>query len=212
MWAKAEDCITSPHHAICCQANKSCNVAHAVHAMSEAAERVPSIAWVSIGGNDFLNAGCPDEFFFLQYLQKDVEKVVEHLQMLTPQTKIVLTGYCVPSGDLAWHPREACHKPQALLPVNLALKQAAEAKAVAFVNVSTIFGGSFARHSDPTYFQDDIHLNRRGYDRLWEYAPLRQALGCDGTSPDSPDSSLVSDATEVRAVWLLVMLAFMSGW
>ena len=49
------------------------------------------------------------------------DEVISELRTLSPKTKVVLTGYSVPSGPLSWQPAQACSEIMALEPLNEAV-------------------------------------------------------------------------------------------
>lgn len=172
-WAAKDNCATKPVDSLCCQSSRSCSLDDV--SFDNNSFRT---AWVSIGGNDFFLAGCSATPATLSAIQANIQKVVADLQALSPQTTIVLTGYAVPSSPLTWHPSPSCSEFSALLPLNAAVKAAAEAQHVDYVDVSEVLGGNATRWSDADFYTDSIHLNEAGYRVLWDHPPLQAALQC----------------------------------
>eukprot|EP00439_Symbiodinium_sp_Y106_P047233 s2191_g6.t1 len=173
-WASNLDCATAPQ-SFCCQhaGEASCSVSQAVGLLPSDGSRV---AWVSLGGNDYILSHCSTDNASLDKLQQDIEKVIRDLQWLAPKLHVVVTGYAAPSGPLYW--TTGCDSPEALHPLNEVVRRAAIAQNVTFVNVSRIAGGSSTVHSQPEFYKDPIHLNSRGYCKLWTDPVLQEAMGC----------------------------------
>ena len=171
-WAGKVHCGATPD-SLCCQHDgRTCSLDNVSF------EETYRISWLSIGGNDFFEAGCSSDSTAVNQIQSNVEQVIVQLQSASPNTKIVLTGYSVPKGPLTWHPSAACSEFRALEPLNQLVKRAAEARNVGFVNVSHLMGGSGTQWSNAEFFRDSIHLNAAGYQRLWGHPSLQTAMEC----------------------------------
>lgn len=171
-WAAKDNCATKPPDSLCCRSTGSCSLDDVSF------NDTFRTAWVSIGGNDFFLTGCSAAPATLSAIQANIQKVVADLQALSPQTTIVLTGYSVPSSPLTWHPSPSCSEFSALLPLNAAVKAAAEAQSVDYVDVSQVMGGNATQYSDAQFYADSIHLNEAGYRLLWDHPPLQAAMQC----------------------------------
>eukprot|EP00435_Cladocopium_sp_Y103_P069110 s737_g32.t1 len=191
-WAANDNCATKPTDSLCCRSTGSCSL------YDVSFNDTFRTAWVSIGGNDFFLTGCSSDPAMLSTIQANIQKVVADLQNLSPQTTIVLTGYSVPSRPLTWHPSPSCSEFSALLPLNSAVKAAAEAQNVEYVDVSQVMGGNATQWSDVQFYADSIHLNAAGYRLLWDHPPLQAAMQCllgqsvSGAEPRKGAASLAS--------------------
>ena len=100
-------------------------------------------------------------------LEQNIAKVIADVQSAAPATDIVVTGYTVPSGALAW--TTGCEAVHSLRALNSAMKAAAAARNVTYVNISSLLGGTHTNWSNSSWMQDPIHLNKHGYCKLWTH-------------------------------------------
>eukprot|EP00933_Yihiella_yeosuensis_P072080 TRINITY_DN80376_c0_g1_i1.p1 TRINITY_DN80376_c0_g1~~TRINITY_DN80376_c0_g1_i1.p1 ORF type:complete len:250 (+),score=42.62 TRINITY_DN80376_c0_g1_i1:105-854(+) len=150
-WAQNTDC---------------CNTAEAVTAVGT----TPKIAWLSVGGNDFMNGGCSTA----QPLQSNIEKAIANLQAKAAGVKVILTGYAGITADLEISGCSVTKIPD----LNNVIKAAAAAKGATYVDVLTVAGGTASTYANKGYFTDKIHLNSKGYCKLWTLPTLQLAFGC----------------------------------
>merc|ERR1712146_63698 len=130
--------------------------------------------YLSIGGNDVLGS-CG---IAKSVVQSNIEQVISLVQAKAPNdAKIVLSGYAVPSSEFDCSDFSLV---QSLL--NAAVAGAAAAKGVTYVEATKVGGSDGTSRSNPCYFADAIHLNARGYQKLWCMSGMQSAFGCTGTT------------------------------
>jgi len=177
------------------------------------------LVYIAVGGNDLLQSGCAltaDELS-----KKIVSAVTNIITNIAPKaTKYLLTGYCMPSGNEGDERNMACTKPSdysALSEAFLGLDTKLP-KNVVVVDSITACGGSTSSFSDPAYFQDAIHLNNKGYCKVFTQpdvfstlgacpkifqncdSPPFEITGLDEKCDDSP-SSICTDDTSWKRKW-----------
>jgi len=140
--------------------------------------------WIGLGGNDFLEApGCamsPTE------LETHLRAVVREVKTAATGAglsgiQIFATGYCQ-----AIEPVGSCSTPEtgaATISQAWAVVAAAEPN-VTFVDSLDKCGGSASTWSSGDYHVDNIHLNNRGYCRVWTMPAVQLLLGCGAASYD----------------------------
>ena len=131
--------------------------------------------YMSLGGNDYMDRNCGESAF--PGIRRDLTDVIEKLRSQFGQNvAITMTGYGIPSRVL---PMERNCNRDSFARFQLELASIASLNNVQFVDVSEWF---LARPSDQwsssTYFVDDIHLSRAGYNRMWRDPIFQNAFGC----------------------------------
>eukprot|EP00930_Biecheleria_cincta_P035923 TRINITY_DN24672_c0_g1_i1.p1 TRINITY_DN24672_c0_g1~~TRINITY_DN24672_c0_g1_i1.p1 ORF type:complete len:168 (-),score=14.65 TRINITY_DN24672_c0_g1_i1:103-606(-) len=107
--------------------------------------------------------------------------MVSKVKQKAPRAKILLTGYCTPAGPGGRRLGD-CETPSSLMADSMAaMRQVASADpaSITFVDSTAACNGSLTSWSPKAYFVDPIHLNNRGYCKLWSQTAIQTALGCD---------------------------------
>jgi len=147
-------------------------------------------AWLSIGGNDFLDSK-PCGSLRGEALQDYLEKAVERVRSRGPTgLKIVMTGYVVPSVRTTPYGLGVfgCGtSPSALKPLNDAiaaavLNQTAKGHDVTFVDVAYVNGATNSSLSPAQTHADAIHLNSKGYCKVFSSSGMQNAFACSGSA------------------------------
>lgn len=143
----------------------------------------PDYIWLSIGGNDVLGDawGCDNAD---DVLAAKLIASIEAVKAKAPSAKLVMTGYCMPADVPPVGPDSSCNTPEKLNSMMAVLKHAAERIGATFVNSVTACGGSSTSWSNKKYFQDPIHLNNRGYCKLFTQSEVQAAFGCQAANYD----------------------------
>lgn len=134
--------------------------------------------WVSIGGNDLMGStGC---YVSPKEMAARVEDVITnakkpgHLK-LSPGAKFIIIGYC----QSVEKPAPACLKPNNFGALSEAFKLVAERNDdVIFHDSLTLCGGGIDTYSPKGYHQDTVHLNRRGYCKIFTQGVVQSAFQC----------------------------------
>lgn len=156
-------------------------------------------AWLSVGGNDWLGSSCgkdnpTQEADLLANVKNTITKV---LAKAPTGLRILMTGY----GTLSAQISDACDA-TAVVKLQAAIKTAAEAfpDSVVFIDVMELFGGSVSSgmYSDAQWYGDNIHINAKGYAKMFKLPAVQSFFGCGGASQptNSPTSSPPSEALE----------------
>jgi len=142
-------------------------------------DRTWDLVYIAVGGNDLLQSGCTltaDEL-----ANKILLAVTNIIENIAPQaSKYLLTGYCMPAGNEEDERKASCSKPSdyaALSKAFLSLDTRVP-KNVQIMDSLTACGGSTSSFSNPDYFQDAIHLNNKGYCKVFTNPSIFQSLAC----------------------------------
>jgi len=138
--------------------------------------------WISLGGNDLL--GSPGCGMSASELQSLVSSAITNIKTnIAPgATKYLTTCYCQPQG-----PEEgsACNTPQLVSKLCDGIKAASDADPdVEYVPSLDACGGSSTQFSNPGYFEDQIHLNKRGYCKFFTRPAIQSLLQVSGAEKD----------------------------
>ena len=139
-------------------------------------------AVLTAGGNDFLDyPGCS---MTEANVQSRVTDAINTLRAAAPPgIKIVLVGYCTPTGVIG-----DCASASSVSPLNAGIVAAANAAPdVTFVDAHNTCGGTKDEWSPGAWHQDVIHLNTKGYCKVWTLPGMQAALGC---APATYDCSI----------------------
>ena len=144
-----------------------------------------SRAWVSIGGNDALQSGCaPPDVTTLARALTEIKDAAP------PGLRVLATGY----GSVAATTEEGCGPPD-VAAINAAIREATVGlDFVDFVDVLGAFGGSATAFSSWNFYDDAIHLNDRGYERLFTLPAVQAFFECDGAVTAEPTTATPTDA------------------
>jgi len=174
-----------PENASCCNATK---------AFSAKFGSGYTHAWITIGGNDFLDSQ-PCGSLKGAALQTLLEAAIVRIRAAGPKgLKLVMTGYVLPSVHTTpWSIGAfGCgSSPSVLKPLNAAIaaavaSQAAKGVDVTFVDVSYATGGTPSTLSPASTHADAIHLNSKGYCKVFSDAKVQAAFGCSTATTCSP--------------------------
>jgi len=134
-----------------------------------------SRAWVSLGGNDALQNNC-------EPAAADVlAKALTEIATAAPAgLRVLVTGY----GSVAERTEEEGCEPPDIERTNAAIRDAVrDLDFVDYVDVLDAFGGSAAAYSSWAFYEDAIHLNERGYERLFTLPAVQEFFECDTAAP-----------------------------
>ena len=135
-----------------------------------------SKAWLSVGGNDYLGKGCnpATKDTIVANVKATIASVLA--AATTPGFTILLTGYGAISSSVG----EDCKATDTAL-LNQAVQEAVAASPagkVTFINVLSTFGGSATSYSSAEWYADSIHLNKAGYDKMFQLPAVQSFFGC----------------------------------
>jgi len=137
------------------------------------------VVYIAVGGNDLLQSGCSlsaDEL-----ANKILLAVTNIIENIVPQaSKYLITGYCMPRGNYEDEQKAGCSNPSdyaALSEAFLSLDTRVPEN-VQIVDSLATCGGSTSSFSNPDYFQDAIHLNAKGYCKIFTQPSIYQSLAC----------------------------------
>lgn len=148
-------------------------------------------AWVSIGGNDYLDSGC---MLKGADLTRRIQKFYDELRKYAPPgIKIVQWSYVTPSESL---PIGSCsHGPDLMVPGASAVEEAAKANPdVTYVDVKHATGSTPTTFSPKATHADNMHLNSKGYCKVFSSPKMQEALQCGKPtcSPAECDSMAIA--------------------
>ncbi|GMH53327.1 hypothetical protein TL16_g01426 [Triparma laevis f. inornata] len=133
--------------------------------------------WMSFGGNDLLeSSGCS---MSASTIQSKVTAAVNNVKStIAPgASKYLLTCYCQPQGPEIG---SACNTPQLVSKLCDGIKAAADADTdVEYVHSLEACGGSASAWSKSGYFEDQIHLNKRGYCKIITQSAVQSLFECN---------------------------------
>jgi hypothetical protein len=176
-----------PDHVSCCNATK---------AFSPKFGSGYTHAWITLGGNDFLDSK-PCGSVRGAVLQARLEAAIVRIRAAGPPgLKLVMTGYVSPSvlveGGQEYLEKFGCGtSPTVVKPVNDAIaaavaSQAAKGVDVTYVDVAYVTGATPTTLSPGSGHADAIHLNSKGYCKVMSDAKVQAALGCSAATTCSP--------------------------
>jgi len=139
------------------------------------------VVFVSLGANDQLETQCTEN---LSAIQSRVASVLAQINKVCPSSAIYMTGYPTPRYDF-----EECENVRkgadTRKHLNDPLKAAcAAARKCTFDDAANIAGGSDSKPSPGPHHVDVVHMNSRGYCKLWERDSFRNMMGCAGAKID----------------------------
>lgn len=156
--------------------------------------------WLSVGGNDIKqamgHAGCPAEGTqkynaVITHVLANIVGAIQRVKEDAPGMPIIMTGYGHPASTETAEGKTGCEGEEFGsnfdLINNIVKEAAAQAGGVQFVDgVETLFGASRSPYtpSDQQYFQDGVHLNQKGYCKLWTMPEMQDFFGCESESYD----------------------------
>jgi len=135
------------------------------------------VVYIAVGGNDFLKSRCA--LSVQLYEDKVFAAVTNIIDNVAPKaSKYLLTGYCMPSTGICSNPSEFIQYSAAYANLIERLPD------VEIVNPVTTCGGSTSSFSDSKYFQDSIHLNSKGYCKVFTQSDVTKFLSCGENALD----------------------------
>lgn len=145
---------------------------------------------ISVGGNDLLESGCSLSTTELRQVMEDA--VLNVVTNVAPgATNYVMTGYCMPAAPEE-EAGEGCNSPQAFAKLSEAFKDInvsmPSGSILTVVDSFEVCGGSSTAFSDEKYFQDPIHLNAKGYCKVFTQDAVQTAMSCGTTTAIDCDS------------------------
>jgi len=140
----------------------------------------PDYVWLSVGGNDALNTGCSAS---KSTLVSAIKAAINAVKTKYPSATIVMTGYCMAMSN------EECANQGDYTNLAEALQQATDETSVTFVDSISACGGSISSWSTSGYFQDFIHLNNRGYCKVFTQSVVQSGFACGERSYDCDAAS-----------------------
>jgi hypothetical protein len=163
--------------------------------------------WFSAGGNDFMMGACVKT---AEQLSQDIYGALVAVKAALPTAKILMTGYCTPPASGVTMVPPTCQPPTEIGPLNDAVKLACE-KTVGctFVDATSACGGSRVAYSQAAFFQDPIHPNQIGYQKIFQLPGVQNALSCGpAAAPVGPSAAPVGPAATTAAGTTLPPVAF----
>ena len=94
---------------------------------------------------------------------------------------------------------------------NSELKVLADEQNVEFVDATRVCGAPVGGLSEEQYFIDPIHLNPRGYCKLWTQPSMQTILGCGTESYDCSQASTAGDGDSSSSAKFLPMWLWVVG-
>ncbi len=161
---------------------------------------VASTSWdavyISVGGNDLLLSDCTirsDEL--VEKIESAVKNIV--LNVAPGASTYLLTGYCVPHAPEDESESSGCSKPSDYNALSdaFAIMQTnginvdelngtnSSDVTIEVIDSSNACGASSSSFSNQMYFQDPIHLNSKGYCKVFTQAAVQNALSCSNGTP-----------------------------
>jgi lysophospholipase L1-like esterase len=134
-------------------------------------------AYVSLGGNDQMGAGCRTSA--LTSIASDLTAINNQVRSIYGQSiQIVMTGYGMGPDPAT----DGCDD-DTLRQFQVMISQVAQETGATFVDVRNLFKRNPSDElGQSQYFVDAIHLNRAGYNRMWQLPALQSAFNCGGSS------------------------------
>merc|ERR1740139_308053 len=147
------------------------------------------VVYISVGGNDLLGSGCT---MSASDLADKIELAVKNIvtNIAPGASNYLLTGYCMPyrseEGD------EGCVEPSDFTALGDAMSAIdnknnifeSDSSSVTVIDSLSACGGSSSAFSDELYFLDAIHLNSKGYCKIFTQPDVQMALSCGEISID----------------------------
>lgn len=119
--------------------------------------------WLSLGGNDFLDAKC--DISVAEQVGEDIITTISHIvdNSANPNIKILYFGYSYPSSDICGDGTTADLFDQQSALIRKAIKNSDYSKYVTVLDISKTFVTmSSSPLSDEKWYADEIHMNELG--------------------------------------------------
>ncbi len=157
------------------------------------------VVYISVGGNDLLESGCTLKPSTLTSRIEDA--VANVVQNIAPGAKTyILTGYCIPAGPEGDEEETACSDPSGYESMSVAIRNISTDSlglppnsSLQVFDSSTICGGSSNSFSNADYFQDPIHLNAKGYCKVFTQGSIQSSMQCENVDEEFNCESLDDD-------------------
>jgi len=136
---------------------------------------------MSLGGNDFMDSLCPTDAASMAKFEQKLTGAIKTLQNKVPGAVIVSTGYCTPR-EIPWG-MTSC-TPSAFAKGQAFMGKVIQANGGVFIPSSGACGAVGEGFSDTQYMFDPIHLNTRGYCKVFSSEGVQKAFNCGAQSYD----------------------------
>jgi len=142
--------------------------------------------YISVGGNDFLGSGCTMSTSELKSrMEGAIQNIVDNIA--PGASTYLLTGYCMPFSSEE-EGSEQCGSPSDFMPLSEVTSMVSVAmpagSTLEVVNSVDICRGTSTSFSDEMFFQDPIHLNAKGYCKVFTQKSVQSALNCGSLPPE----------------------------
>jgi lysophospholipase L1-like esterase len=138
------------------------------------------IVYIAVGGNDLLQSGC---LMSTDTLKGHMEDAITNIvyELAPGARKYVVTGYCMPYKGLGSDSNQ-CSKPSEFIALSDAVTTLSvtmpSGSSLEIINSMTACGSSSSSFSDEKFFKDPIHLNSKGYCKVFTQDDVQTALEC----------------------------------
>lgn len=158
------------------------------------------VVYISLGGNDMLESGCSlTANELLPIMERAIENIVT--QLVPGASRYILTGYCMPfSSEEETGSESGCGDPANYIALSDAVKTLsannvgiASGSSLEVIDSISVCGGSSTSFSNGEFFQDPIHLNAKGYCKVFSQSAVQSAMLCDTSSGTFDCDSLTGD-------------------
>lgn len=164
--------------------------------------------WLTIGGNDYLNACESGESIEISEIKTRVQSVINKAVAEFPNAQIALTGYTTPPSSC-----DSSCWPESRASALAAMYQqlGTENTKVTYFNIQRLLGSSGAGSpSDSQYYQDCVHVNDGGYIKLFDGTSFGDFLcpidGFADFDPAVPSSAVTAGVQSVPWFVLSILL------
>ena len=157
------------------------------------------VVYISVGGNDVLGSDCSmSTNELIPIMESAIGNIVTSIA--PGASTYVLTGYCMPYSAEEEGSESGCSNPADFDALSNAF-QGISASAVGLpagssleiIDSISVCGGSATSFSNGEYFQDAIHLNAKGYCKVFSQSSVQSAMLCDTASGTYDCESLSGD-------------------
>ena len=167
-------------------------------------------AVVTLGGNDFLEVeGCAEPY---TTIQTKVTNAINALRAAAPAgIQIMLIGYCTPREAYAGCAGASNAAPSQAL--NQGIKAAADSMTdVTYVDAGDVCGAHGTTQWSPgQYHADAIHLNTKGYCKVWTLPAVQAWLGCEAATYNCDTPAKIADGHQTCSALTLANMGSCSG-
>eukprot|EP00978_Attheya_sp_CCMP212_P006949 scaffold16220_cov51-Attheya_sp.AAC.12 len=138
------------------------------------------IVYIAVGGNDLLQSGCRMSTDTLKgHMEDAITNIV--YELAPGARKYVVTGYCMPFTGLG-SDSNLCSQPSEFIALSDAVTALSvtmpSGSSLEIIDSMTACGSSSSSFSDKKLFNDPIHLNSKGYCKVFTQDDVQTALEC----------------------------------